>query len=143
MTGENFNEHQQAEAKKQRIINLKVSYTSELTSQLNNALHFVSDKIGFKAPEEFTFNNGLQHIKLFDANGNTLAINLNLLEEGAIESVVFHTDDCLRDYHKYIISGVEFLSRPEYTPAGLQVKFIDGDDNCYILLEERNYSESS
>lgn len=142
MIGENFNEHGQAEAKKQQALNLRVSYTIEFTNQLNKALHFVTDKIGFNPVEEFTFIKGLTHIKLYDANGKSLAIHLDLLGEGTIESIVFHTDDCLRDYHKYIVSGVEFLSRPEYTAAGLQVKFIDEEDNCYTLLEERNYSES-
>lgn len=142
MIGENFNEHEQAEAKKQQTLNLRVSYTIEFTNQLNKALHFVINKIGFNPLEEFTFIKGLQHIKLNDANGRSLAIHLDIFDKGAIESIVFYTDDCLRDYHKYILSGVEFLSRPEYTPAGLQVKFIDEEDNCYTLLEERNYSES-
>lgn len=143
MISENFNENEQAEAKKQGMLNLRVSYTIELTNQLNKALYFVTDKIGFKPVEEFTFIKGLQHIKLYDANGKSLTINFEILKSGTIESIVFHTDDCLKDYHKYIVSGVEFLNRPEYTDSGLQVRFLDEEDNIYILLEDRNYTESS
>lgn len=141
MLSHNFNEHEQADVKKQWPLNLRVSYTRELTDKLNKALHFVTEKIGFKPPEEFTFVKGLQNLELQGVNGKTLTIELELLETGSIESIVFHTDDCLRDYHKYTVSGVEFANRPEYTASGLQVKFIDEEDNSYILLEERNYSE--
>ncbi len=142
MLGEDFIGNEQAEAKKQRTLTLKVSYTSELADKLNTALHFVINKIGFKPLEEFTFIKGLTQMTLYDADGTTLIMDLQIsgasLNTG---NIVFHTDDCLRDYHKYIVSGVEFINRPEYTSAGLQVKFIDDQDNCYTLLEERTYTE--
>jgi len=140
---EEYNGNEQAEAKKHRTLSLRVSYTIGLTDKLNTALHFVINKIGFNPLEEFAFIKGLKQITLYDAGGNKLIIDLQILETDATtESIVFHTDDCLRDYHKYIVSGVEFINRPEYKAAGLQVRFIDDQDNCYTLLEERTYTES-
>jgi hypothetical protein len=55
--------------------------------------------------------------------------------------IIFHTDDCLRDYHKYTLAGVEFISRPEYTEAGLRVDFLGHEENRYTLLEERIYTD--
>ena len=143
MLSEDYNGNGQAEAKKHRTLNLRISYTNELTGKLNTALHFVINKIGFTPLEEFTFIKGLNHIMLYDTNENRLIIDLQIIEAGPDNgNIIFHTDDCLRDYHKYIVSGVEFINRPEYNTAGLQVRFIDDQDNCYTLLEERTYSES-
>ncbi len=143
MLSEDFNGNEQAEAKKNRILTLRVGYTNELTDKLNAALHFVINKIGFRPLEELTFIKGLKQMTLYDAGGNRLVMDLQILGTGVnTENIIFHTDDCLRDYHKYLVSGVEFINRPEYNAAGLQVRFLDDQDNCYTLLEERTYTDS-
>ncbi len=143
MLSEEYNENRQAEVKKNKILNLRVSYPLELTNKLNTALHFVINKIEFSPQEEFTFIPGLENSTLFDINGNRLVVDLQILKAPTnTANIIFHTDDCLRDYHKYIMSGVEFINRPEYILAGLQVRFIDDKDNCYTMLEDRTYNES-
>ncbi len=143
MLSEEYNGNDQAEAKKRRFLNLRVSYTNELADKLNTALHFVIHKIGFEPQQQVAFSNQSGNdLILNDSEGNRLTIDLQMHESNdKIKSITFHTDDCLRDYHKYILSGVEFTSRPEYNAAGLQVNFIDDADNCYTLLEERIYTE--
>jgi len=144
MLSEDFNKNAQAEARKPRSLNLRVSYTNELSVKLNKALHFVADKIGFRPIEDFTFIKESVEMRLHDSTGNTLILNLETHETGVNrDTIIFYTDDCLRDYHRYIVSGVKFISPPEYTEAGLQVCFIDEEDNRYTLLEERSYSELS
>lgn len=142
MLSEEINKNEQAESMKPRSIKLQVSYTDELSAKLNKALHYVAHKIGFKPMEEFTFIKGLEEMRLYDSTGNTLIVSLKTHKTGVnSDTIVFYTDDCLRDYHRYIVSGVEFISRPEYTEAGLQVCFIDEEDNRFTLLEERSYTE--
>ena len=60
MLSEDINKNEQAEARKPRSLNLRVSYTNELSVKLNKALYYVADKIGFKPIEEFTFIKGLE-----------------------------------------------------------------------------------
>ena len=144
MLSEDINKNEQAEARKPRSLNLRVSYTNELSVKLNKALHFVADKIGFRPIEDFTFIKESVEMRLHDSTGNTLILNLETHETGVNrDTIIFYTDDCLRDYHRYIVSGVKFISPPEYTEAGLQVCFIDEEDNRYTLLEERSYTELS
>ena len=144
MLSEDINKNEQAEARKPRSLNLRVSYTDESSIKLNKALHYVTDKIGFKPIEDFTFIRESEEMRLYDSTGNTLILNLEKHETGVNrDTIIFYTDDCLRDYHRYIVSGVEFISPPEYTEAGLQVCFIDGEDNRYTLLEQRSYTELS
>jgi hypothetical protein len=143
MLSEQYNGNGQVETHTHRTLNLRVSCTNELTHKLNRAVQFVLNKIGFRSLDDFHFSNELKHITRIDINGNRVNVELQIIVAGMHKDyIIFHTDDCLRDYHRYITSGVEFINRPEYTPAGLQVNFIDDADNCYTLLEERNYNES-
>jgi hypothetical protein len=144
MLSGHYNGKSQTEAEKRTNLALKVSYTPNLTDKLNTALQFVINKMGFIQEQKVIFNHEpLSSITLIDPEGKTLTITLDLVEKGTgIENITFHTEDCLRDYHKYLMSGVEFISRPEYHTAGLQVNFIDNENNHYTLLEERIYTES-
>lgn len=143
MLFEDLNENELAEARQKRVLNLRVSYPDALSNKVNKALHYAIHKMGFKPQSEFAFIKGTNQINLHDASGNTISIHIEVSDPSAAsENIIFYTNDCLRDYHKYIVSGVEFVNRPEYNSAGLQVRFIDDEDNCYTLLEERFYNES-
>ncbi len=125
-------------------INLRVSFPARLVSRLSNALDFVLCKLDFTPLHRFNFGEILEGepARVEDINGNILTLTLNIIKEDTgISNIIFHTDDCLRDYHKYIVSGVEFIKRPEYTSAGLQVEFIGNDNEQYTLLEERVYTD--
>ncbi len=139
-----YNNDEPAQTTQPRVFSLRVSYTTELAAQLDTALQFVVRKIGFKPSEQFTYSIPSENnLILDDTNGNRLIINCQKLESNdRIKSIIFYTDDCLRDYHKYILLGVEFTSRPEYNGSGLQVNFLDHAGNCCTLLEERIYTET-
>jgi hypothetical protein len=139
-----YKEDEQADIVKLRVVTLRVSYTDELLNKLDTALHFVIRKMGFATlpPLSYSVLSGNELIQ-HDPDGNKLTLIFQKLENSAgINTIIFHTDDCLRDYHRYILLGVEFTSRPQYHAAGLQVNFIDDYGNCYTLLEERIYTES-
>ncbi len=143
MLFEDFNQNELAEAQKKRVLNLRVSYPTALVIKVNKALHYAVHKMGFDPQAEFTFNAGDKRIDLRDSDENMLSIHIEASESAAnTENIIFYTNDCLRDYHRYLVLGVEFVNRPEYNSAGLQVRFIDDQDNVYTLLEERNYNES-
>jgi hypothetical protein len=145
MFTENQNISHQRTTSSRKPLNLRVSYTDELAFQLPEALRFVMLKLDFNPTMEFDPGNlpvGIPKT-LLDEDGNSLTLLLQLLDRNAeMKNIIFHTDDCLRDYHKYILAGVEFISRPEYKAEGLQVNFMGYADGHYTLLEERNYTES-
>ena len=143
MLFEDFNQNELVEAQKNRVLNLRVSYPIALDNKVNKALHYAVDKMGFEPQAEFAFKPGDNRIDLHDSNDNMLSIHIEASDSSVMtENIIFYTNDCLRDYHRYIVLGVEFVNRPEYNSAGLQVRFIDDEDNVYTLLEERNYNES-
>lgn len=125
-------------------LTLRLSYIPKLVPQISAAIDYVLSKLDFRPAEiiDFTERINTGPISLSDHSGNTLTLLLNELDNNQeVKHIIIHTDDCLRDYHKYIIAGVEFINRPEYTNAGLQVDFLDNRDNRYTLLEERIYTD--
>ncbi|SKB92011.1 hypothetical protein [Daejeonella lutea] len=143
MLSEFYNDNEQAEILQPKTISLKISCNPALTNKLNTALRFVTLKMGYVMLEDFNYVENQDQYILLTTNRNKVSVELNITKPGtSSENIIFHTDDCLRDYHKYIMLGVEFVNRPEYSNCGLQVKFIDDHDNHYTLLEERYYNES-
>ncbi len=127
-----------------RPITLRMSYTLEHTNNITDALDFVIEKLQFFPSEKFLLSKTPinEPFQLRDNNGNLLTL---IMQEMACKPefnyIIFHTDDCLRDYHRYTLAGVEFISRPEYTDAGLRVDFLGDHENRYTLLEERIYTD--
>lgn len=127
-----------------RPINLKLSYSADQVHQIADALDFVIEKLQFLPTEKFFLSKAPKNepIQLRDSKGNLLTLIMQEIEnKPEFNYIIFHTDDCLRDYHKYTLAGVEFISRPEYTNAGLRVDFLGNKENRYTLLEERIYTD--
>jgi len=127
-----------------RPITLRLSYVQDFVPHLADALDFVIEKLHFIPIEKFYLSDGPKNepIELSDCNGNLLTLIMKQIEYNPeFNYTIFHTDDCLRDYHKYTHAGVEFTSRPEYTDAGLRVDFLGNKENRYTLLEERIYTD--
>lgn len=127
-----------------RPITLKLSYLPDHVSHIADALDFVIEKLQFLPTEKFFLSEAPKNepIQLRDSRGNLLTLIMQEIEnKPEFNYIIFHTDDCLRDYHKYTLAGVEFISRPEYTNAGLRVDFLGHKENRYTLLEERIYTD--
>jgi hypothetical protein len=66
----------------------------------------------------------------------------NAGDQNIDEIITFNTDNSLRDYHHLKSAGIKIEQIPRYTARGLEVIFSDPYGNHYLLLEERDYSES-
>jgi len=144
MLNTNQYENEEYAIKSNKPMHLRVTYTPRLAGKLSHAINFVIRKLGFSPAGEISLSGdpAFNPLTVPGANNSKLTIILQKLEDNSgISNIIFHTDDCLRDYHKYILAGIEFISRPEYNEAGLQLSFTDNENNCYTLLEERNYTE--
>ena len=127
-----------------RPITLKLSYLPDHVPHIADALDFVIEKLQFLPTEKFFLSEAPKNepIQLRDSRGNLLTLIMQEIEnKPEFNYIIFHTDDCLRDYHKYTLAGVEFISRPEYTNSGLRVDFLGHKENRYTLLEERIYTD--
>ena len=127
-----------------RPITLRLSYKPDHATHIADALDFVIEKLQFLPTEKFLLSDAPKNepIQLRDSNGNLLTLVMQEIEnKPEFNFIIFHTDDCLRDYHKYTLAGVEFISRPEYTDAGLRVDFLGHKEYRYTLLEERIYTD--
>lgn len=137
----NFN---QPDVNERKPLTIRLSYVPELIPQIPAAIDYILSKLNFLTNEKINIPEQINTgpICLRDKDGNTLILEINELQnKQEIKYLIIHTTDCIRDYHKYTIAGVEFINRPEYTEAGLQVDFIDNRDNRYTLLEERTYTD--
>lgn len=136
--------NQFAPAAATKLRTLKLSYAKNEEKNLRYAVRYVLHKLEFQPLylPEFDLSKQEYHILMNDAEENELMLEVKRSpEKEAFSGIVFYTDNCLRDYHKYILLGVEFISRPEYCEQGLMVKFIAPNDSVYTLLERRIYSE--
>ncbi|HQS06499.1 MAG TPA: hypothetical protein PLT16_12800, partial [Daejeonella sp.] len=143
MVSKDQNISNQSLRSERRPITLKLSYLPVHVPHIADALDFVIEKLQFIPTEKFLFSESPKNdpIQLKDSNGNLLTLIMQEIKnKPEFNYIIFHTDDCLRDYHKYTLAGVEFISRPEYTDAGLRVDFLGHKENRYTLLEERIYT---
>jgi len=127
-----------------RPLTLRLSFAKNQFPDLADAIDFVLEKLQFLPIEKFFLIDypADETLQLKDFKGNQLTLILGEIEEKKdFNYIIFHTDDCLRDYHKYTHAGVEFISRPEYIEAGLRVDFLGTGENRYTLLEERIYTD--
>jgi len=128
-----------------RVITLRLSYFSDLKHQLADAVDFVLEKLKFYPIKKFNPSPDLKEaiIILEGQNNDFLILDIKLVERSVeFKYITFYTNDCLRDYHKYTLAGVEFTGRPEYSKLGLRVDFIGKKEARYSLLEERKYTDS-
>jgi hypothetical protein len=138
------NTKNQLNSSERRPLTLRLSFAKNQSPDLAEAIDFVLEKLQFLPIEKIVLSDSPSNeaIQLKDNKGNQLTLILREIEEKQeFNYIIFHTDDCLRDYHKYTHAGVEFISRPEYIEAGLRVDFLGYGENRYTLLEERIYTD--
>ena len=144
MLNPNQNSRDQPKLTDRKPNTLRISYIPDFAKKIPDAINFILMSMSFQLEEAIDFDKIVfpEPVILQDKYGKTITLIIKELEnDPEIKHIIVHTDDCLRDYHKYLIAGIEFVNRPEYTPAGLQVDFL-GNNDRYTLLEERTYSEN-
>lgn len=72
--------------------------------------------------------------------------NYNFSHDGAATEnkpgYIFHSRDCLKDYHRLLSMGFQVISRPDYTEQGLAASFCDSKGVVFSILEKRNYLDN-
>jgi catechol 2,3-dioxygenase-like lactoylglutathione lyase family enzyme len=121
---------------------MNIKYTLIFVKDLEKAVCFFTDKLGFSALNKVTFDTRYITVPLRINNTDQY---LNLVEDkknsGFKTRVILNTEDCLKDYHQLKTNGIDFKEQPQYNAVGLCVEFNDDYGNEYLLLEERNYND--
>jgi len=145
MSNPNPNNRDQPKLAEEKNITIRMSFIPDLADKISDAINFILISMNLHFEGKLNFNKKVfsEPITLHDKYGKTITLIINELQNNnEMKHIIVHTDDCLRDYHKYLTAGIEFVNRPEYTPAGLKVDFL-GYNERYTLLEERSYTEST
>lgn len=123
----------------QQYMNFHQSYKVIFVNCEETSLKFFTNIPGFRLQEKIDIE-GKQCPILQLHNGDFLM----LVEKDVIgpDTIVLKTDDCLRDYHLLRQNSVATLGRPRYVDNGLELSFTDPTGNQFVILEERDYTDT-
>ena len=137
-----------------------LTHLSLLVLDIDEALKFYTEKLGFVVRENDTVN-GFRWVTISPKGQEDLQIVLMLAEDESEEAgccgtceneeecevddmvdvvgrqgiFCLSTDDLQKTYAELKAKGVEFTSEPEDMPWGKQVTFADLYGNCFCLVE--------
>jgi predicted enzyme related to lactoylglutathione lyase len=119
-----------------------INYIPVFTDDLKSTLDFYVQKLGFIYAGSISLFNGVD-VKLVKlANQDVFCAIINKSAKNSSQFLlVFSSNDCLEEYHHLKSKGVKFCAEPYYTSSGLAVNFCDDDNNQFLLLEERCYTD--
>ena len=124
-----------------------LGFVSIVVNDEDAALDFYTNKLGFEKRGDRNFK-GLPRFLTVAPKGQK-APEIVLVKAGASNiqrpqgghtGLVFHTDDCRRDFATLKERGVNFISEPTEMPFGIQALFSDIDGNLFFLAEPRTRS---
>src|SRR5689334_21831532 len=133
----------------------RLSVTGVYVKDLNEALRFYTEKLGFEIRADIT-NYGYRWLTVGVKGQPDLEISLNpltlgnsvteedvkmlskLLEGGKLGGGVLSTDDCQKTYEDMKAKGVEFLQPPTDRPYGIiEAVFKDNSGNWFVLSQPK------
>jgi catechol 2,3-dioxygenase-like lactoylglutathione lyase family enzyme len=124
----------------------RISLISVFVDDLDRAIEFYRDKLGFLVAEDVPF--GTQRWVTLRAPGDeTVTLTLKLAEAEADRKLIgkqggsqpflgLATDDCMADYRSMKSAGVKFLGEPQVQPYGTGVMLEDPYGNKIYLNQE-------
>lgn len=121
---------------------MKTKYFLVYVDDMDKELAFYIEKLHFKNKGVISLPDDKEGILLQPNNGQ---LCLCLIEKSAsgsnLPTVIFNTENCLKEFHYLKYRGVKAAELPRYISLGLSAGFSDGLGNQFLLLEERDYSE--
>lgn len=120
---------------------MELKYFTLCTRNIDSEIDFCTGKLGFRVFKHTKILNQRQCTILVKDNSDKALMLIESDDKNkAGSTVILNTDDFLKDHFELKGVGVNFLSEPEYTMAGIAAAFEDPDGNRWVLIEERDYS---
>ncbi len=129
---------------------LRITHLSIYTKDQNDALHWYTEKLGFKTCEDIDeFMPGFRWLTVAPSNDSSTQIILmpiiNDSDRGRVGNnpmFVLSSDDCHKDYQHLASRGVNFVDPPKNMPWGVSAMFTDLYDNPYSLVQRAYHSSN-
>ncbi len=118
-------------------------YTVFYVADMAGDLDFLTQKLGFRVAGkiELAPNEEGVLLALKDQDLQICLVQAATGLEGK-QTVIFETENCLKEYLMLKDKDVHFSAPPSYTTSGLVARFTNNHNQEFILLEQRNYHES-
>ncbi|MET0908339.1 MAG: VOC family protein [Ilumatobacteraceae bacterium] len=135
-----------------------VSLVSVWVTDLDEALAFYTDVLGFEARENVTLGADFRWVTVGHPSQPELFLHLTTPSkplsddliaamkraqaEGGLPGVGLNVDDCHKTYAELVAKGVEFIQEPQDRPYGVEALMRDNSGNWIVLVEPRPYDQS-
>jgi catechol 2,3-dioxygenase-like lactoylglutathione lyase family enzyme len=132
-----------------------VSLMTVWVNDLDDALAFYTEKLGFELREDVTVGD-YRWLTVGHADQPDLKLNLALpgppideeaagyfrrmLAKGVMPGGGLDVDDCRKTYEELSAKGVTFLSEPADRPYGVEAVMRDNSGNWWVLIESKPYT---
>jgi catechol 2,3-dioxygenase-like lactoylglutathione lyase family enzyme len=117
---------------------------------------FYLDVLGFKEHTDLTLGDGYRWCTVMSPTQPELQVHLAVpgpphtpdmveainraLDEGGMNGLGVHVDDCQKTYEELSAKGVQFLQEPSERPYGVEAVCRDNSGNWMVLVEPREYT---
>jgi catechol 2,3-dioxygenase-like lactoylglutathione lyase family enzyme len=133
-----------------------VSLVSVWVTDLDEALAFYVDILGFEARDDITLGEDFRWVTVGHPSQPELDLHLTtpsmpLSEdliaamkraqaEGGLPGVGLHVDDCRATFRELTAKGVEFIQEPQDRPYGVEALMRDNSGNWIVLVEPKEFT---
>ena len=135
-----------------------VSLVSVWVTDLDKALAFYTDVLGFEARDDITLGEDFRWVTVGHPSQPELQLHLTTPSkplsddliaamtraqaEGGLPGVGLHVDDCRLTYKELSAKGVEFIQEPQDRPYGVEALMRDNSGNWIVLVEAKEFTEA-
>ena len=135
-----------------------VSLVSVWVTDLDDALAFYTDVLGFEARDDIMLGEDFRWVTVGHPSQPELQLHLTTPSkplsddliaamtraqaEGGLPGVGLHVDDCRTTYQELSAKGVEFIQEPQDRPYGVEALMRDNSGNWIVLVEAKEFTES-
>jgi catechol 2,3-dioxygenase-like lactoylglutathione lyase family enzyme len=133
-----------------------VSLVSVWVTDLDDALAFYTDVLGFEAKDDIMLGEDFRWLTVGHPSQPELDLHLTtpsspLSEDliaamqraqadGGLPGVGLHVDDCRATYRELKEKGVEFIQEPQDRPYGVEALMRDNSGNWLVLVEPKEFT---
>ncbi|SDS08451.1 VOC family protein [Microlunatus soli] len=133
-----------------------ISLFSVWVTDIDEALKFYTEKLGFSVNTDITLGDGYRWTTVFHPDQPDLSVNLQVpgppldpesaefvrrsLAKGVMHAFVLRTTDCRQSYANLSAKGVEFVQEPSVRPYGTEAVARDNSGNFLVLVQQGEYS---
>ncbi len=135
-----------------------VSLVSVWVTDLDDALTFYTDVLGFEARDDVKLGEDFRWVTVGHPSQPELHLHLTTPSkplsddliaaltraqaEGGLPGVGLHVDDCRKTHEELVAKGVEFIQEPQDRPYGVEALMRDNSGNWIVLVEAKEFTQA-